>query len=141
MSQRVKDILVELKTRLETTGYTVFVGAEFSDPETDPLPHLAVFFGQDGEKSLEGDLNSMSYSLQKEELHLVVEGHAKVDPTQPLLDLEDLHTEVKDAVFKDGKFSDGQNVVLTRRRSWPHSQYNHIAYFQIELRIPFREKY
>jgi len=143
MSARVKDILVELKARLEATGYNVHIGKEFADAETDPMPMVSVFFGAKGESGVDGELNNITFELQKQELHLIVECHAEIDPDQPLMDLEDIHTVVKGAIFTPagGQIADGQFPILTRRRSWPHPQFSNVAFFQIELRIPFREDY
>lgn len=143
MSVKVKGILTELKNRLDSTGYAVHVGKEFSDAETDALPMVSIFFADKGEASDEGDLNQIAFDLQKQTLHLIVECHARVSPDQPLMDLEDIHTKVKAALFSPagGRVGDGIRIVLSRRRSWPHSQFDTVAFFQIELRIPYREDY
>lgn len=143
MSARVHDILTALKTRLEKLPYPVFIGRELRDDETDLLPMLSVFFSESGEKTNEKDLNDMTKSLQSQELNLVIECHKRVSRDHPVLDLEEFHTEVKNALFDPGspRIAKGKVVVLKRRRSLPPPQGSDIGTLFIEITIPFHEEY
>lgn len=143
MSARVHDILTALKSRLERLPYPVFLGRELRDDETDPVPMLSIFFSEAGEKSNEKGLNDITLSLQSQELNLVIECHKRVSRDHPILDLEDLHTEVKAVLFdsENPRIAKGQIVLLKRRRSIPPPQGSDIGVLIFEIIIPFHEEY
>lgn len=143
MSERVKDMLLALKARLQNTPYPVYLGREFFDDDVDAGPMISVFFSKDGEKSLVTDLNELIAQLQEQELNLVIECHDKVDRDDPLLDLEDMHTTIKSALFdvENRRLAKGKIVKLKRRRSIPPERGSQYGRIYIEIVIPFHEEY
>jgi hypothetical protein len=142
MSERAKACLVALKARLETmaiSDVTVYLG-RVVDPSQDPLPVVTVHYRPDGETLV----SDTSYHTQQMRLALVVELWARVNVSDPLMDLEDFDSLLRAAAINgndDTLDGTAYRVSLVRRRSLVPEEHDNIGCVQLELDVYYVEEF
>jgi len=142
MSDRAKACLVALKTRIETMtigGVTVYAG-RVVDPTQDPLPAVTMHYRPEGEQLV----SDTSYHTQQMRLALVIELWARVDVTDPLMDLEDFDSLLRAAVIDGDDDTLGgaaYRVSFVRRRSLVPDEHDNIGCVQLELDVYYVEEF
>lgn len=147
MSAAVKSILQEVKSRLQSTGWTLISGRHV-DATTDTLPAATFFFHPDkGIGSNDDDLNRGPVSSGGlDDLYLVVEVADDVSsPADALIELEDIHDTVKTTLFPNGDRLLGDlarsEIVVTERQSFMPPDSQNVGKIQMTLKIPYVEDY
>lgn len=142
MSERAKACLAALKARLETLelgGVTVYAG-RVVDPTQDPLPVVTMHYRPEGETLV----SDTSYHTQQMRLSLVIELWARVDISDPLMDLEDLDSLLRAAVIDgddDTLSGTSYRVSFVRRRSLVPEEHDNIGCVQLELDVYYVEEF
>lgn len=102
MAQKAKDILIALKTRLQTTGYPVVLGGQVTDEQSDTLPKIVVAYraGQNDSEVRGGEGKTARRGNKTRcTLRLAVNVIGVGGDTDPLLTAEDWDDAISDALW------------------------------------------
>ncbi len=145
MSEKVKDILSAVISRLEPLGWPVISG-RMIDIETDQIPCLAVQFGQiPGITSDENGRDDTARRVSRQLLELEILVCCRVSTKNALMDLEDVHTKVASVLFDHTDRRLGllayDDVLLESRHSYVPDPQTDVGILQMMISIPYIEEY
>lgn len=146
MSEKVKDILKAVRTRLEGVGWPI-VSGRMVDLETDPLPCISLrMVDIPGILSEETGRENLARRLTRQELTLEVSVVHRIEsPDTALEELEDIHTKVHAALFDPKDRRMGlllyDDLLLESRHSFVPESYVDVGLLQMTISLPYIEEY
>lgn len=135
----MREIILALRNRLTTAGYTVFLG-KFVDPTQDKLPCVTVVFEQGGESTIQ------SKPLRQKSLSLVVQHVGYTDTDDPLLELIEHGQGLERALIQPGLCGndrlEGHAISVQHVKTVLVSDEAHsdVGVAQVQIRITFIQK-